>query len=66
MVSFFRDAANVGEANPILARYCFNPHKDKMFKIFSRLQITLEDIMKFDKAKPLKKMMWTKNEQAES
>jgi hypothetical protein len=26
----------------------------------------LEDIMKFDKAKPLKKMMWTKNEQAES
>jgi tRNA uridine 5-carboxymethylaminomethyl modification enzyme len=54
MVSFFRDASvTVAEANPILASKdtALISQGDKMFKIFSRPQIDLEDIMKFDKVK---------------
>jgi tRNA uridine 5-carboxymethylaminomethyl modification enzyme len=52
MVAFFRDASvTVDEANPILESKgtALISQGDKIFKILSRPQINLEDVMKFDK-----------------
>ncbi len=52
MVSFFRETSvTVSETNPILESKQSAPisQGDKMFKIFSRPQIDLDDIRKFDK-----------------
>jgi tRNA uridine 5-carboxymethylaminomethyl modification enzyme len=52
MVSFFRETSvTIGETNPILESKDSAPisQGDKMFKIFSRPQIDLEDMMKFEK-----------------
>ncbi|WP_278034457.1 tRNA uridine-5-carboxymethylaminomethyl(34) synthesis enzyme MnmG [Flavobacterium nitratireducens] len=52
MVSFFRETSiTIGETNPILEAKESAPisQGDKMFKIFSRPQIDLEDMMKFEK-----------------
>ncbi|MFC5682128.1 tRNA uridine-5-carboxymethylaminomethyl(34) synthesis enzyme MnmG [Flavobacterium sp. MAHUQ-51] len=52
MVSFFRETSvTIGETNPILESKESAPisQGDKMFKIFSRPQIDLEDMMKFEK-----------------
>ncbi len=52
MVSFFKETSvSVLEANPVLINKETAPivQSDKMFKVFSRPQIELEDIMKFDK-----------------
>jgi tRNA uridine 5-carboxymethylaminomethyl modification enzyme len=52
MVSFFKDTSvSVAEANPILESKgtALISQGDKMFKVFSRPQIDLEDILKFDK-----------------
>lgn len=54
MVSFFRETSVTQlEANPILEAKdtALVSQSDKMFKIFSRPQIDLEDMMKFDKVK---------------
>ena len=54
MVSFFKDTSvSVAEANPILESKgtALISQGDKMFKVFSRPQIDLEDILKFDKVK---------------
>jgi tRNA uridine 5-carboxymethylaminomethyl modification enzyme len=52
MVSFFKDTSvSVSEANPVLANKetaAIN-QSDKMFKVFSRPQIELEDMLKFEK-----------------
>jgi len=52
MVQFFRETSTKPEeANPILESKGSSPmtQPDKMFKVFSRPQIDLEDIVKFDK-----------------
>ena len=52
MVSFFKETSvSVAEANPILESKESSPivQADKMFKLFSRPQIALEDFLKFDK-----------------
>ncbi|MEO7977872.1 tRNA uridine-5-carboxymethylaminomethyl(34) synthesis enzyme MnmG [Flavobacterium sp.] len=54
MVAFFKETSvSVGEANPILESKgtASITQGDKMFKVFSRPQIDLEDIMKFEKVK---------------
>jgi tRNA uridine 5-carboxymethylaminomethyl modification enzyme len=54
MVAFFRETSVTHlEANPILEAKdtALMSQSDKMFKIFSRPQIDLEDMMKFDKVK---------------
>jgi tRNA uridine 5-carboxymethylaminomethyl modification enzyme len=53
MVSFFRESSvSVAEANPILeSKAALITQGDKLFKVFSRPQIDLNDIMKFDKVK---------------
>lgn len=54
MVAFFRETSvTMGEANPILEEKgtALISQGDKMFKIFSRPQIDLEDVMKFEKVK---------------
>jgi tRNA uridine 5-carboxymethylaminomethyl modification enzyme len=54
MVSFFKEtSATVAETNPILEAKGSAPivQNDKMFKIFSRPQIDLEDFLKFEKVK---------------
>jgi tRNA uridine 5-carboxymethylaminomethyl modification enzyme len=54
MVSFFRETSvSVAEANPILESKdtALITQGDKLFKVFSRPQIDLNDIMKFDKVK---------------
>ncbi|KOS07049.1 tRNA uridine 5-carboxymethylaminomethyl modification protein [Flavobacterium akiainvivens] len=51
-VNFFRETSlTVDEANPVLIEKESAPivQSDKMFKIFSRPQIELEDILKFEK-----------------
>lgn len=52
MVAFFKETSvTIGETNPILEAKESAPisQGDKMFKIFSRPQIDLEDMMKFEK-----------------
>jgi tRNA uridine 5-carboxymethylaminomethyl modification enzyme len=52
MVSFFRETSvSVAEVNPILEakETALVSQSDKMFKIFSRPQIDLDDVLKFDK-----------------
>ncbi|MBA0882245.1 tRNA uridine-5-carboxymethylaminomethyl(34) synthesis enzyme MnmG [Flavobacterium undicola] len=52
MVSFFKETSvSIAETNPILKSKETAPisQGDKMFKIFSRPQIDLEDMMKFEK-----------------
>src|SRR6478609_8413319 len=52
MVSFFRETSvTIGEANPILEskETALISQGDKMFKIFTRPQIDLADMMKFEK-----------------
>lgn len=52
MVQFFRETSvKVEEANPILEEKGSSPmvQPDKMFKVFSRPQIDLDDILKFKK-----------------
>ncbi len=52
MVAFFKEtSATVAETNPILEAKGSAPivQNDKMFKIFSRPQIDLEDFLKFEK-----------------
>ncbi|MFK7049663.1 MULTISPECIES: tRNA uridine-5-carboxymethylaminomethyl(34) synthesis enzyme MnmG [Flavobacterium] len=52
MVAFFRETSvSVKEANPVLESKLSSPitQGDKMFKIFSRPQIQMEDMMKFEK-----------------
>ncbi|WP_432222631.1 tRNA uridine-5-carboxymethylaminomethyl(34) synthesis enzyme MnmG [Flavobacterium sp. TMP13] len=52
MVSFFRETSiSVAETNPILEAKgsALISQGDKMFKVFSRPQIELEDILKFEK-----------------
>ncbi|WP_348824693.1 tRNA uridine-5-carboxymethylaminomethyl(34) synthesis enzyme MnmG [Flavobacterium aestuarii] len=54
MVSFFKETSvSVAETNPILEEKesALISQGDKMFKIFSRPQIDLEDILKFEKVK---------------
>jgi tRNA uridine 5-carboxymethylaminomethyl modification enzyme len=54
MVNFFKETSvTQEEANPILEAKESSPmtQSDKMFKVFSRPQIELEDFMKFDKVK---------------
>ncbi|RZJ71933.1 tRNA uridine-5-carboxymethylaminomethyl(34) synthesis enzyme MnmG [Flavobacterium sp.] len=54
MVSFFKQTSvSMEEANPILADKESAPmtQADKMFKVFSRPQIELDDILKFEKVK---------------
>ena len=54
MVSFFKEtSASVAETNPILEQKGSAPivQNDKMFKIFSRPQINLDDFLKFGKVK---------------
>ena len=54
MVAFFRETSvTVAEANPILESKASAPivQSDKMFKVFSRPQIALDDILKFDKVR---------------
>jgi tRNA uridine 5-carboxymethylaminomethyl modification enzyme len=54
MVLFFKEtSATVAETNPILDAKGSAPivQNDKMFKIFSRPQIDLEDFLKFEKVK---------------
>jgi tRNA uridine 5-carboxymethylaminomethyl modification enzyme len=52
MVAFFKETSlTMAEANPVLEAKESSPinQSDKMFKIFSRPQIDLEDFVKFDK-----------------
>jgi tRNA uridine 5-carboxymethylaminomethyl modification enzyme len=54
MVDFFKETSvTVSETNPILESKGSAPivQADKMFKVFSRPQIDLEDILKFEKVK---------------
>ncbi|MBS1535376.1 MAG: tRNA uridine-5-carboxymethylaminomethyl(34) synthesis enzyme MnmG [Bacteroidetes bacterium] len=54
MVNFFKETSlSPDEANPILLANESTPmsQSDKMFKVFSRPQINLEDILKFEKVK---------------
>jgi tRNA uridine 5-carboxymethylaminomethyl modification enzyme len=54
MVAFFKETSvSVAETNPILEAKETAPitQGDKMFKVFSRPQIDLEDMMKFEKVK---------------
>ena len=54
MVSFFKETSvSVAEANVVLVEKDSAPvvQADKMFKLFSRPQIDLEDFLKFDKVK---------------
>ncbi|CAM4166384.1 tRNA uridine-5-carboxymethylaminomethyl(34) synthesis enzyme MnmG [Flavobacterium antarcticum] len=54
LVDFFKETSvSVAEANPILEEKgsALVSQSDKMFKIFSRPQIDLADVMKFDKVK---------------
>ena len=54
MVDFFKETSvTVAETNPILESKGSAPivQADKMFKVFSRPQIDLQDILKFDKVK---------------
>jgi tRNA uridine 5-carboxymethylaminomethyl modification enzyme len=54
MVAFFKETSvSVSETNPILEskETALISQGDKMFKIFSRPQIDLEDILKFEKVK---------------
>jgi len=54
MVNFFKETSvTPEEANPILEAKESSPmaQSDKMFKVFSRPQIDLDDFMKFDKVK---------------
>ncbi|RZJ67948.1 MAG: tRNA uridine-5-carboxymethylaminomethyl(34) synthesis enzyme MnmG [Flavobacterium sp.] len=54
MVKFFKDTSvTVEETNPILVEKESAPitQSDKMFKVFSRPQIELDDILKFEKVK---------------
>ncbi|MVO10578.1 tRNA uridine-5-carboxymethylaminomethyl(34) synthesis enzyme MnmG [Flavobacterium sp. TP390] len=54
MVNFFKETSlKPEEANPILEEKGSSPmvQPDKMFKVFSRPQIDLEDIVKFEKVK---------------
>ena len=54
MVAFYKETSvTMAEVNPILASKAtaLISQSDKMFKIFSRPQIDLEDMMKFDKVK---------------
>ena len=54
MVSFFKETSvSVAEANVVLIEKDSAPvvQADKMFKLFSRPQIDLEDFLKFDKVK---------------
>lgn len=54
MVQFFKETSvTVAEANPILVEKESAPisQGDKMFKVFSRPQLDLEDMMKFEKVK---------------
>ena len=54
MVNYFKETSlTMAEANPILEEKGSSPivQSDKMFKIFSRPQIDLDDFMKFDKVK---------------
>ncbi|UUF15551.1 MULTISPECIES: tRNA uridine-5-carboxymethylaminomethyl(34) synthesis enzyme MnmG [Flavobacterium] len=54
MVAFFRETSvSVAETNPILEAKETAPitQGDKMFKVFSRPQIDLEDMLKFEKVK---------------
>lgn len=54
MVNFFKETSvTMAEANPILEEKVSSPivQSDKMFKIFTRPQIDLEDFLKFDKVK---------------
>ena len=54
MVAFFKETSvSVAETNPILEakETALISQGDKMFKVFSRPQIDLEDIMKFEKVK---------------
>lgn len=53
-VTFFKDTSvTLDEANPILASKgsSLMPQPDKMFKVFSRPQIDLDDILKFHKVR---------------
>jgi tRNA uridine 5-carboxymethylaminomethyl modification enzyme len=54
MVAFFKETSvSVAETNPILEakETALITQGDKMFKVFSRPQIDMEDIMKFEKVK---------------
>lgn len=54
MVDFFKETSiTPAEANPVLEAKESSPmvQSDKMFKVFSRPQIELEDFMKFDKVR---------------
>jgi len=54
MVSFFKETSvSVAETNPILEskESALISQGDKMFKVFSRPQINLEDMLKFEKVK---------------
>jgi tRNA uridine 5-carboxymethylaminomethyl modification enzyme len=54
MVAFFKETSvSVAEANPLLAakESALVSQSDKMFKIFSRPQIELDDVLKFEKVK---------------
>ena len=54
MVAFYKETSvTMAEANPILEskETASISQSDKMFKVFSRPQIDLEDMMKFDKVK---------------
>jgi tRNA uridine 5-carboxymethylaminomethyl modification enzyme len=52
MVSFFKETSvSIGEANPVLEAKESSPisQGDKMFKLFSRPQIEMDDMLKFEK-----------------
>jgi tRNA uridine 5-carboxymethylaminomethyl modification enzyme len=54
MVNFFKETSvTIEEANPVLKAKGSSPmvQSDKMFKVFSRPQIDLDDFIKFDKVK---------------
>jgi tRNA uridine 5-carboxymethylaminomethyl modification enzyme len=54
MVNFFKETSvTIDEANPVLKAKGSSPmvQSDKMFKVFSRPQIDLDDFIKFDKVK---------------
>jgi tRNA uridine 5-carboxymethylaminomethyl modification enzyme len=54
MVAFFKETSvSIAEANPVLEakESALVSQSDKMFKIFSRPQIELDDVLKFEKVK---------------
>jgi tRNA uridine 5-carboxymethylaminomethyl modification enzyme len=60
MVTFFKETSiSPAETNPILEEKESAPiaQSDKMFKVFSRPQMTLEDMLKFEKFKNTPKSM---------